>query len=63
MEQSVFVTDETIETAYRIMAVIIRDYGDKYLPVFKRIHEERELRKAQDSLKNIALQIAQNMQQ
>ena len=52
------VSDEKIDTAYVIIAKIIRDYGDKYLPVFKRIHEEREVRKANLDLKNIALQIA-----
>lgn len=62
MLQTNHVTDEEIETAYIIMAKIIRDYGDKYLPIFKRIHEERELRKANQGLKNIALQVAQNMQ-
>lgn len=61
METSTQVTDEDLEAAYKIMAMIVRKYGDKYLPVFKRIHEERELRKAQQSLKNIALQIAQDV--
>jgi len=61
METSTQVTDEDLESAYKIMAMIVRKYGDKYLPVFKRIHEERELRKAQQSLKNIALQIAQDV--
>lgn len=55
------VTDEMLEKAYSIMAKIIRDHGDKYLPIFKRLHEERELRKAKQDLKNIALQVAQNM--
>jgi len=56
------VTDENIEKAYIIMAQIIQKYGDKYLPIFKRIHEEREARKANQDLKNIALQVASNMQ-
>lgn len=61
MESTTTVTDEDIEAAYKIMAMIVRNYGDKYLPVFKRIHEEREFRKAQSDLKDIALQIAQDM--
>jgi len=52
------VTDQMFEDAYRIMAKIIRDHGDKYLPVFKRLHEERINRIAKRDLKNIALQIA-----
>lgn len=56
------VTDEMLEQAYIIMAKIIRDHGEKYLPVFNRLHKEREARKAKQDLKNIALQIAGDMQ-
>lgn len=58
MAKVIVVTDENMEAAYVIMAKIIRDHGDKYLPIFKRIHEERELRKANQDLRNIALQVA-----
>lgn len=51
--------DEKIEESYFIMAKIIRDHGDVYLPLFKRVHEERELRKANRDLKNIALRAVQ----
>lgn len=60
MKQKI-VTDEMLEEAYQIMARIVRDYGDKYLPVFKRLHEEREVRKANQGLKDIALQVARDM--
>lgn len=53
------VTDEQVDKAYGIMARIVRDYGDAYLPIFKRLHEEREARKAKGDLRNIALQIAE----
>lgn len=53
------VTDAKLDEAYSIMAAIIRDHGEKYLPIFKRLHEERLQRKASSDLKNIALQIAQ----
>lgn len=55
------ITDEQIETAYIIIAKIIRDYGDRYIPIFKRVHDERERRKADMRLKNIALQVAENL--
>jgi hypothetical protein len=55
------VTDEKLEEAYQVIARIVRDYGEKYLPIFKRLHEEREIRKASQDLKDIALQVAQNM--
>lgn len=52
------VTDEQVDKAYSIMARIVRDYGDAYLPVFKRLHEEKEARKANFDLRNIALDVA-----
>jgi len=51
-----------LEQAYTIMAKIVRDHGDVYLPIFKRLHEEREARKARQDLRNIALQVARDMQ-
>lgn len=58
MMQQRTVSDEDVEKAYKIMATIVRNHGDKYLPVFKRLHDEMETRKAKRDLKNIALQIA-----
>ncbi|MCY1245539.1 hypothetical protein D9M72_586980 [compost metagenome] len=60
MRKSNVITDESIEKAYSIMAKIVVNYGDKYLPVFQRMHEIREEYKAKQDMKNIALQIAQN---
>ena len=50
--------DEKLEKAYFIMAEIIRDHGEKYLPIFKRLHEEREKRKANMDLISIAIKAA-----
>lgn len=50
--------DEKLEKAYFIMAGIIRDHGEKYLPIFKRLHEEREERKASLDLVSIAIRTA-----
>lgn len=52
------VSDPMLDDAYAVMAGIIRDCGDKYLPIFKRLHEEKGLRMAARDLKNIALQVA-----
>jgi pimeloyl-CoA synthetase len=60
MQKEKAISNEQIEKAYEIIARIIRDYGDVYLPIFKRLHEEKEARKAKGDLRNIALQIAQN---
>lgn len=52
------ITDGELEKCYRTIACIVRDRGDKYLPVFQRIHQEVENRKGQRELKDIALQTA-----
>ncbi len=52
---------EKLEQAYSLMAVVIRDYGVKYLPIFKRLHEEMEAVKARRDLQSIALQIAKDV--
>ena len=59
MTKAKIVTDTMLDEAYAIMASIIRDHGEKYLPIFKRLHEERLQRQANNDLKNIALQVAQ----
>ena len=58
MSERGVVTDAVLGHAYMVMAGIIRDNGEKYLPIFKRLHEEMERRKAANDLKDIALQVA-----
>lgn len=60
MQKEKEVTDDQVNKACGIMARIVRDYGDAYLPIFKRLYDEIEMRKAKADLKNIALQFAQN---
>ena len=60
MVKKVIITDEQFEKAYRIAATIVRDHGDKYLPVFKRIEEERKKRSCDLELLKLALQSAYN---
>lgn len=54
MKQTKILTDETFNTAYMIIAGIVTKYGDAYLPVFKRMHEEKQQRQANADLKAIA---------
>lgn len=61
-KNSSIVTDEELEECYHGMARIIRDYGDVYLPIFKRLHEERELRRKNNDLKSIALRVADKLE-
>lgn len=53
------VTDEKLQSAYLIIAGIVKQHGEKYLPIFKRMHEEIEVRKAQKNLLEIASRLAE----
>ncbi len=55
MEKNKTLTDEKFDTAYLIIAGIVTKYGDKYLPIFKRLHDEKQQRQADADLKAIAL--------
>lgn len=48
---------EQIKRAYVIAAKIVSEYGDTYLPVFERLHQEIKMLEAQNDLKSIAFQI------
>jgi len=54
------ITIEFLQENYKIIASIIEQYGDIYLPIFIRIHKEVEQRKEYKSFKEIALQVAVN---
>lgn len=49
--------EQRLEKAYQIMARIVCDHGDVALPIFQRLHEEREKIQSNKSLKNIALNV------
>jgi hypothetical protein len=59
MHQPDIMTEENIERAYIIMAKIVRDHGEKYMPIFQRMHEIRTTYKSEQNLRNVALQIAE----
>lgn len=48
------ISDERLSAAYETLASIISVHGDIYLPLFKRLHEEIELRKKNDKYKLLA---------
>ena len=52
------VTTEMLDTAYMIIARIVARDGDKYLPIFKRLHDEKAQRKADADLKTIAILVS-----
>lgn len=51
-------TPEQIRKVYKIAAEVVRLYGDTYLPVFERIHEEVEKINQKQSMKTLALSVA-----
>ena len=44
------VTDEILDECYVLIAQAVTLYGERYLPIFERIHEEREVRRKQKEL-------------
>lgn len=52
------ITDEILDDAYKAMACIIRDQGDKYLAIFRRLHEEKETRRETRDLRQVALHVS-----
>ncbi|MBW7941447.1 MAG: hypothetical protein H3C64_03385 [Candidatus Kuenenia stuttgartiensis] len=58
MKQTDTLTEEKFNAAYQIIAAIVTKYGDKYLPIFKRMHEEKQLRQANAELEMIAKTVA-----
>lgn len=54
MNQTESIPDEKFNLAYTIIAEIVTKYGDKYLPIFKRMHEEKLQRQANADLQRIA---------
>ncbi len=54
------ITLELLEECYYSIARIIEKYGDVYLPLFIRLHNEIEKMKDDNKMKKLALEIAQN---
>ncbi len=62
MKQTDTLTEEKFNAAYQIIAAIVTKYGDKYLPVFKRMHEEKLQRRANADLQMIAKSVASQIE-
>lgn len=52
------ITVEELQASYRSAAKIVARYGDAYLPVFKRLHEEVQKLERASEIKTIALSVA-----
>lgn len=51
------ITFNDIVDAYKFMAEVVTIYGDKYLPIFERLHREIEEHKEKDELLELAKNI------
>lgn len=54
------ITLDLITEAYEVMARIVTQHGDRYLPIFQRLHNEIEEYRSHDSLLKLAKNIARN---
>lgn len=52
------ITIEQLREAYQIAAEVVARYGDAYLPVFNRLHQEMEKVKEMERMKSLALNVA-----
>jgi len=56
------ITDELLEECYLFTAQIVEVFGDKYLPIFERLHAEIQIRKERRETLKKALKIARTKQ-
>lgn len=52
------VTDTMLEECYIMMANIVKDHGELYLPIFERLHEELKIRKSKKDLIGLAHRVS-----
>jgi hypothetical protein len=52
------ITKEQLMKCYHLAASIVSLYGDAYLPIFKRLHDEVEKIKCNENIKTLALTVA-----
>jgi lactam utilization protein B len=52
------VTVKRVENSVRVLAKVVCIHGDKYLPLFERIHSELEQLKKKESMMELARKIA-----
>lgn len=56
--QAADVTDDMLEESYITMAKVVTFYGEEYLPIFERLHEERKRRQQKKGLLEAALKVS-----
>jgi hypothetical protein len=52
------ISKETIEKACLIAARVVKEFGDTYLPIFQRMHQELIKKEEEEKLKTLAMQTA-----
>ena len=54
------VTDDLLEECYVMIARIVKQHGEEYLPIFERLHTEIEERKSRKKLIELAHNVSEN---
>jgi len=54
------ISDEVLEECYIYMAFVVETHGDIFLPIFERLHHEREKRKSQKEMLKIARSVSKD---
>ena len=57
-DQNEELTMEELYECYNSLARIVKKYGNEYLPLFERVHNEIERRKKKNRLLDIAMDVA-----
>lgn len=57
-DQNEELTMEELYECYNSLARIVKKYGNEYLPLFERVHNEIEMRKKKNRLLDIAMDVA-----
>lgn len=52
------ITLSELEEGYKTIALMIRHYGDIYLPIFIRLHKEIEAKRNSQMFKSLAMKVA-----
>ena len=56
------ITQERLQQSYQIAASVVKEYGDIYLKIFERMHNEMEEIEIKQSLLDTALKVANKEQ-
>lgn len=54
-------TSNNLSRCYYIAAKVVAEFGDTYLPVFERLHNEIQKHQEKSDIKSLALRVAEEI--